>query len=324
MKILLVADQVRDNRDHWAKLRRAGITASEIPSIMRVDGCYSSPLAVYWNKVIGDEIPDTDEMALGRYLEPYIAGRFRRLRPELSVVDGPLIAHGRYRWQMATPDLLAWRGEPGDTPELVVELKTTGTWIGWGDEPDGAVPPAYLAQVLWSCAVSGARGGWLVAMNRATGKIRCYWIGLDADARHDIDLMRGEGAAFRDRVKRLDPPEPDWRPATTAALKRVWAATVPEAVTTSNGLRRRVHAAKRNLIAAKHRFGAAENALRAQMRTATVALDAEGEEFASRAVFPHTYLSAALVRERYPEVAAECTVTSDKPTDRLFIKGWDD
>ena len=94
----MTAAEIPQRRDAWIKIRRGGITASEIASILRVDGCYSSPLAVYWHKVLGDEIPDSDEMALGRYLEPYIGTRFGRLHPELATAPGPLIAHGRRRW----------------------------------------------------------------------------------------------------------------------------------------------------------------------------------------------------------------------------------
>jgi hypothetical protein len=126
-------------------------------------------------------------------------------------------------------------------------------------------------------------------------------------------------------VARRTPPEPDYLPDTRGALRRVYAGVIPEAVTTSNALRRRIIAAKRALTKAQRRYDAAENTVRAQLRTATDALDADGQLYARRSVYPHSYVSASLVRERHPLIAAECTVTGD-PVDKLLLTGsaWKD
>jgi predicted phage-related endonuclease len=55
----MTAEEVDADQDRWKQLRRKGVTATDIGSIMRVQGAYGGPARVYWSKVAGDEQPDT-------------------------------------------------------------------------------------------------------------------------------------------------------------------------------------------------------------------------------------------------------------------------
>jgi hypothetical protein len=325
MKVLMTPEQMdadEPGRERWHALRRGGVTASEIASVMRIEGARPGLTAIYWHKVAGDEIPDAGQMMMGRWLEPFVAERFAAANPSWQMERGPLACHGRRQWQIATPDLLGYNGGPRP---VTVQIKTTARWDGYGPAPYGDIPPHYLAQCLWEADVCSAAEARLVVIDRGSGQIRTYIIEIGADERADIEAMREGAQQFRDMVARRRPPEPDYLPDTRGALRRVYAGTVPEAVTTSNALRREYMAARRCLTAAQQRFDRAENRVRAKLRTATDALDADGQLYARRSVYPHSYVSAALVRERHPGVAAECTVMGDQ-VDKLLPAGsvWKD
>ena len=327
MRVLMTPEEIDADRGRWKQLRRRGVTASEIGAIMRVEHAFGSPSRSYWEKVAGDEQPDTGSMEMGRWLEPFVAERFAVTFPGLDVERGPLACHGKRRWQMCTFDLLAWEqrtssGRPvGGRTLIPVQIKTTATWAGWGPAPHGDIPPAYLAQCLYEDDIAAVERSILAAINRGSGEIRYYSILLDADAYDDIEAMRAAGLQFLDEhVRALRPPLPDWRPATRDALKRVYAGVVPEAISFPNAARRRLLAAKRALTEAQRRYDAAENAIRAGLRTGTEAVDADGTVFATRSVYPHRHISAELLRLHYPEAAEACTVTGLAPVDKLTVK----
>jgi predicted phage-related endonuclease len=325
VKVLMTPAQFTADRARWKQIRRKGITASEIASIMRVPGAFSSPPAVYWNKAAGDEIPDTGQMAMGRWLEPYVSEQYSKRFPLIVTEPGPLICHGRRRWQMATPDLLAWGPGEGDLdparPDLTVQIKTTRTWEDYGDEPDGEIPPAYLAQCLWEADIAGVRRAQLAVAHRDSGQVRVYDIGVDEpDAQHDLEIMRAEAIEFRKRVESRIPPPMDWHPASRDALKRVYAGAIEEAVVIPRSTGRRLRTRKRALDAAEQAYRLAENEVRARLRTATRAISDDGELYAARSVYPNRRVSVTLLRERYPAIAAECTIEADDPVDKLLVK----
>jgi hypothetical protein len=266
-------------------------------------------------------------MEMGRWLEPFVAERFAVKFPGLDVERGPLACHGKRRWQIGTFDLLAWEartsnGRPtGGRTLIPVQIKTTASWNGWGPAPHGDIPGAYLAQCLWEDDIAAVERSILAVINRGSGEIRYYWISLDADAYEDIEAMRSAGAQFlTEHVQALRPPEPGWSPKDRDSLKRVYAGVVPEAIEMSKATRRQLLSAKRALAAAQRRYDLAENRVRAQLRTGTEAVDPDGNVFAVRSVYPHRHISADLVRQLYPQAAADCTVTSLQPVDKLIVK----
>jgi hypothetical protein len=323
MRELMSAEQIDTDRPRWKEIRRKGITATDIPGIMAIEGARKRAHAIYWNKVAGDEIPDSWALERGRILEPRVAEAVGRTYPELDGLQpGPLASHGRRRWQMCTFDLLGAGAS--------VEIKTVGGWRGataatsWGDAPHGDIPPAILAQCVWQGDIARRAVVILAALNWATGELRFYLIDMaDAEVQADLEVMRGEGLAFRERIKSLRPPRASWHPSSRDALVRVYAGAIPEAVQLPDELRDELQATKRGLVAAQHAYDQAANDVRAQLRTATHALDSAGHVFAQRSVYTPRRLSHDLVRQRDPELAAACT-TDGSPIDKLLVKGYED
>ena len=209
----------------WHEARRKGITASEIAVLMGLSP-WSSPYALYHRKT-GDlpEQEDTTALSLGRYLEQWVAGAFAERHPEFGVGgDGrALFAHLDRPWQMATPDRLCQEGPGGVHRHLVavLECKTAASYDDWGDDGTDQIPVHYRAQVLWQMDVMGVTAGYVACLFLHSRKLRVYELAMDADAEADLYLMREEAEMFLTRIRNRIPPEVDWRPATTGALKRL-------------------------------------------------------------------------------------------------------
>ena len=219
----------------WLEARRHGITASEIAVVMGLSP-YSSPFALYHQKT--GMLPGQDDsmaMALGRHLESFVADRFAERFPQFSIHGDGRALHAREDrpWQMATPDRLlaeggGWQQDgPGlfsnQFPALtaVLECKTAGSYDGWGDDGSDVIPVHYRCQVLWQMDVLGVTTGFVAALFLHSRQLRVYELTLDTLARSDLYLMRQAASEFLERIAYGDPPDIDWRPATTDALKHL-------------------------------------------------------------------------------------------------------
>jgi putative phage-type endonuclease len=213
----------------WLEARRHGVTASEIAVLMGLSP-YSSPFALYHEKT-GDLPGGLDDilfLRIGRHNESLAADLFAEAHPEFYVAgDGrELYAHPERPWQLATPDRLVHEEGSGylrfPPPLAVLECKTSGSYDGWGDDGTGQIPVHYRCQLLWQMDVMQVTTGYVACLFFAGSRqFRVYELTLDADAKADLELMRTEAELFLWRIKLRNPPDVDWRPATSAALRRL-------------------------------------------------------------------------------------------------------
>jgi hypothetical protein len=56
-----------------------------------------------------------------------------------------------------------------------------------------------------------------------SAQLRVYELTFDDQAVRDLSLMRTEAVSFLSRIERHEPPDVDWRPATTETLKHLHA-----------------------------------------------------------------------------------------------------
>jgi hypothetical protein len=228
------AAQVAADRAGWLKARLGDdatgcrIGASEIGTIMRLDGAYGSPYGLWMVKTGRAPVEPEPEplLAFGTYCENFTAWLTGRRRPDLHITPGGMYHHDARPWQFATFDRLAHLaylcdGEPceGDPAAprrtAVVQLKT-GAYRDWHKE---GMPLAYRAQVIWEMNIAAVHDGLVPLLNRAAGDLDGIWaIEWDAAAERDLDLMLEAAEAFRDLVRRDRPPKTDGLPATTLAL----------------------------------------------------------------------------------------------------------
>jgi putative phage-type endonuclease len=266
------------DRDQWLELRRTGVTASEIGVILGLSS-WQSAFSLFWEKR-GELADRTDDsrMALGRYMESYVAGEFSRALPWMALTRMGLARSSERPWQLATCDRLALP-EPG-TAVVPVELKTSSTFDGWGPAGSDVVPLAYRAQVLWQMDVVGADSGYVAALFLLTQETRVYEIGYDES---DILVMREAAQEFLARVAHGDAPQIDGSAATRAALSQLYAGVEDTRAPVQHRLAVSYQAACRNYAAAEARKRLLENRLRAAMGEARVAIDARtGDKVATR------------------------------------------
>lgn len=306
----------------WLQARRQGVTASEIAVVMGLaPESHGSAYKLYHQKLgILPPGEDAPELERGRVLEPYIAEKFAALHPEFTVGgDGrTLFAHPDRPWQLATPDRFACEilcgscGQPGcpytSGPLAVVECKSDGGSDEWGEPGTDEIPVHYRCQALWQMRVMGVDLAYVACLRIRQWDIRVYEISLDADALDDLQLMEREARDFLDRIDTLDPPDVDWRPATTGALKTLHAEVEDREVLISRRLAISYRAAVRRHKEAERRKDEMTNRVLAAMGTAKHAVEqGTGLPLASRSVSHPKRINPALLREKYPAIAAECT-----------------
>src|SRR5258706_4099653 len=108
---------------------------------------------------------------------------------------------------------------------------------------------------------------------------------IDEAAGADLRILRAEAEAFLRRVAAGDPPDVDWRPATTSALKRLHPSVTDTEIGVPMTLARKYQAACTSLKAAEQRKKLAENKLRDRLGSGRRVLDALGRPVARRDVY---------------------------------------
>jgi putative phage-type endonuclease len=280
----------------WLAARRQGVTASEIAVIMGLSP-YSSPFALYHQKT-GDLPPPGDNMAmaLGRHLEDFVCGQFDDLHPEW-VVTGcgrDLYAHPDRAWQMATPDREVWEyeveretnGTELTVTPAVLEAKTSASYDGWGDDGTDEIPVHYRCQVLWQMDVLGVQTGYVACLFLHSRQLRVYELTMGPSEREDLRIMRREAMRFLHLIEAGPPPEVDWRPATSAALRHLHPDVEDRDVGISAQLAWRYRAACRNVRHWEQRKSLYENQIRERVGTGHRAVsDRDGGPVARRDVY---------------------------------------
>lgn len=223
----------------WFAARRQGVAASEIAAVLGISP-WESPFSLFWRKVHGWEVEETEAMATGTRLEPAIADWFGSEFPTWTLRSPGLLAHPDRPWQMATADRTVWircyrclgagavagalcfdcYGEGvavGAQPLAVLECKWAAySWDGWGEPETSDIPVHYRAQVQWQCDVLGVKVWHVAALG--PGGFRRYSGGVDEK---DLRMMREAAARFVAQLDLGEAPPLDDHAATLATVKRL-------------------------------------------------------------------------------------------------------
>jgi len=326
MSLVMTQAEIDDDPARWHEQRQRGIGGSDIATIVRAEGAYSSPFALYWQKIDGGGIPDTLRMRRGRHDESLVAellDEYPAIQP-MTVLPGGLYRSDDRPWQQATFDRLTGYGAP-------IQIKTSNTRAGWGDAPDGEIPANYLAQILHEIDVAGADEGLLPCLFDGPDELRVYRVIIDADARKDVEFLRASGQQFWQRIIDRDPPDVDWHADTTAALKRIHARVEHRDARIPKSLARRLRRAYAARRAAERRFKQAENEVRELMGPATRAItrgsrgiDADHpngldyDVIATRSVYDERRVNLTDLRAARPALLAK--FTQAKQIDKMLVK----
>jgi putative phage-type endonuclease len=238
---LLPPHEATPANDAWHKLRRDGISASEIAAVLGISP-WESPFSMYWRKVHGWGVEVTDEMRAGTRAEPVICQWYEDEcdpHENLAMRRAGLYSNTARPWQLATPDRLVhmacascdgtgnggWAAPYGcedclstglGSPVLsLVEAKyVVHGWDGWGEPGTDDIPVYYRAQCLQQLDVLEVDDVQVAAWHGA--EFRHYTVRRDEK---DLRVMRAAGERFMARLADNDPPPIDEHAATIRSLK---------------------------------------------------------------------------------------------------------
>jgi putative phage-type endonuclease len=292
-------------RAAWLAARREGVGSSDIAAILGLSA-WESQFGL-WHRKFGDlgDQEDSDAMRWGRRLEDAVAAEYAYLHPELEVHRVGLCRNQERPWQQCTPDRLVY---DGDTPVFPLEIKTDGSYDGWGHDGSDEIPVGYRAQALWQLDTLGFER-ITVAVLISGRTYREYEIAYHPG---DVATMRAAAQRF---LGRTVPPPIDDSTATATALKSVNPLLEPSNVEINQTLASLYERAVRSAVAAEKRKMLATNRLRAALGNGKYAVHA-GKKYAVRSVYDADRLDVTRLRREHPDIAEQYRVsgTTDKIT----------
>lgn len=182
----------------WHAQRAKGIGASDVPAIAGVSS-WATPIDIWQAKVgLTEPNPETALTRWGNLLEPVVAEeaervlgmKFRRLARAVHYKDWPILFAHLDR----------------TSSEAILEVKTSMTTKGWGDDGSSAVPDAVALQVQSQLACADKEVAYVAALI-GYRDFRTYRIARDRAFFDDLILPILQ--EFWTLVETNTPPEPD-------------------------------------------------------------------------------------------------------------------
>lgn len=205
------------NRDEWLHARRRGLGGSDAAGALGVSK-WKTELSIYLDKRgEAPEVEQTEPMRWGSLLEEIVRDEYKR-RTGQRIYNTPMIFSKRHPWMLANTDARVAKDK------RILEIKTSRTADGWGDEGTADVPADYVCQVhhyMVVCEVDVAD----IAVLIGGADFRIYTIPLDREL---ADMIIEAERVLWDRIQRGNPPSPRTA-ADVAVLYRVARSSPVEA-----------------------------------------------------------------------------------------------
>lgn len=205
------------DREKWLDMRHQMLTASDVASILGHNP-HASALSVYVDKITprkDQEVIGLDDPRFwGTVLEQPILTAVARHHGWNYRRGGALLRSRKYPWLGATLDAEVDRHDGRGW--VVLEGKTTRVTREW-DEESQNLPTHILLQAQTQLIVSDAPVDVVFAL--LLGSRPCQVVVEPMNELHA--LIVEESQAFMERVRSMDPPDPDHREATKRALERL-------------------------------------------------------------------------------------------------------
>lgn len=294
-------------REEWLEQRKNGIGGSDASSIMGLNP-YSSPLKVYLDKIgKGEDKVTTEAMRQGTDLEQYVAERFCEETGLQVRRCNQILQHPKYDWMLANVDRLIVGHNAG------LECKTTSPYSKFKFD-EGEINPHYYWQSVHYMAVTGA-DTWYVAVLVLGKAFHVFEIRRDEAAIRQ--LIDAEKVFWEEHVLKKDPPLPTGSEVDDEAVAAVYpegddAEEDAELFDIENILD------LRNLTLKRREEIDAEIREYDQQIKMAMGKHVHGYTNKWKVNWSNTSTSrvdAKLLKEKYPEIAAEVTKTT---TGRRF------
>lgn len=299
-----------DDRAEWLTWRAHGLGASDIAGVLGISP-WSSRYSVWLSKMDGGSggtSGNVEAMRWGTLLEDAIATEAaRRLDMRVSHPQTRCVYDA---WPMARATVDGFYAANDGTDSGVFESKTTSE-ARWH-----IVPEYYEAQVQWQLMVTGELHAWIACLHN--GRHLSLWrVESDPEVQAAmLDIGRNFWTRY---VETRQPPEVDGMPGTTDAIRRRYATPDPDVVVELDGLAgaidelRDVRAELAEIEARRDRL---ENMVKDAIGNRGEFGTIGGDVVASWRKQLSKRIDTALLREKYPEIAEECTTET---SSRRFI-----
>jgi putative phage-type endonuclease len=167
------------------------ITASKVAAILGLSP-WTSRFTVYHE--LAGMLPRGDmtvNQARGHYLEEAI-GQWFADQYSVHLRPGKCWRSKEHPWMVVSPDRLVFPHRYSRTPQAVVEIKTSGSYDGWGPDGSDEIPPYYRCQLVMQMDALGLSVGHLAVLLPRLS-FRGYTIWFD---REEAAWMRKEVLDF--------------------------------------------------------------------------------------------------------------------------------
>ena len=304
---MIVGNAAKLTREEWLDKRRGYIGGSDASVCVGLNP-YRSLAELYADKK--GLLPDREEneaIRLGRDLEEYVAQRFceatgKKVRRDSNMYvirDKPFIGADIDRRVI---------GE-----NAILECKTTNNW-GKNDFDGGEIPPIYYCQCLHYLEVTGAERCYLAVLIFGRG---FYWFVIERNEREQKALIDAETFFWKEYIEKDKTPAPDGTDSAQIAVNALFGGNASAGTTISIF---ECADAVKAYIALDEQIKALQKEQDAYKQQLQVALGENecGETDLYRVTWKtqqRTTIDSKMVKERHPEVYAECSKTS---TSRVF------
>lgn len=221
------------SESEWLDARRGYLGASEIGTSLGLDP-WCSPYGL-WLEKTGRAAPrdETEQMGMGKRLEPVVAALFAEHHDELYVAPAPGLIRGKSEVLAATPDRLVGPFADPHIPPAPLELKAPGLRAA-GEWKGDEAPARYLLQLAQQVFILNCAGGWLAALIGGQTYVE-RWVPRDDEL---VALVVDQGERWwHDHVIADVPPPVDGDKRTAKLLEAIYATSSGEVVELSTAWR---------------------------------------------------------------------------------------
>ena len=304
-EIVLVRDGT--NEHEWLEARRHGISGSDALAAMGADP-RKQRTALWIEKTQGRTVEENEAMVMGRILEPAVKAGFT-WKTGIAVIESDALYRSvAWPWMLATPDGFV-RNENGDLG--LFEAKTTTVYLE-DDWADGNVPARAAAQTMHYLAVTGLRFAYVAVL--IDGKVQVRYFERDEELIAAIVTAEEELWGF---VQRGEMPPISFAPDRGDVIDFMWPTHADGKTVDIDekplAAYRQANEQYRHWEQRRKELGEEIRLLAADAEVLTV----EGVQAATLRSNAVNRIDTEKLRTTYPQVAAECTVTSTTRALRL-------
>jgi putative phage-type endonuclease len=138
--------------------RRQGVGGSDIAAICGLSK-WATPLDIFLEKIGEKESQSTNEsMRWGNILEAVVAKEFERVKGFEVYEPTEALVHPEFSFMRANIDRLI------KDQDAILECKTAKFDQGWGESGTDEMPPAYLLQVAYYCAIANVSMAYVAVL----------------------------------------------------------------------------------------------------------------------------------------------------------------